>query len=170
MSGLGDLVYPCAVAEARGVPMLSAAVEVELNFPSVTLVGGAGYLSYECDGRISINATAEKLVFEGAEISDIVIFGSVFKKEVLGNSSTISKYATTATAGNATAAAGNATFVEGYVAGKITVSSSVTIDAYFMFNSWARTFQASLKLTIDKPPLFLEIEAAPYTSQPFSLT
>jgi len=41
VSGVGDLVYPCATALEHGVPMLSAAVDVELNFPSVELFGKA---------------------------------------------------------------------------------------------------------------------------------
>jgi len=40
-----------------------------------------GSFSYECDGRISISATAKKLVFEGVEISDIIIMGSVVRKQ-----------------------------------------------------------------------------------------
>ena len=165
VSGSGRLSVPC-VGDAH---LVTAFVSVELNFPTIVLEDGYGKFTASCGGKeFRIQAGATKLVVAGKSITNIKLDAKVVRA-----ASTLAVAATqpqpdetgsslvdTSVLGQSQPAGINVTYVEGSLEGTFTSGDGgVTTSGFFMFSTLTGAFTAGLKLTLDKPPLYLEIEA-----------
>ena len=166
-------------------PLVVASVTVSVGFPGVVVDGAVGNLTVDCGGgTTSISAAAESLRFEGVVVTDVLLSGTLVRRSapppVKDNmlSSMIDPDAAADDADNDFAlveaesddgggsggggAEEEETYLLGYATGTVSLgdaSSSAAVTAFYMFDTRAAGyFRAGVKLTLDKPPLYVELE------------